>query len=72
MGASVCDTCAQFARRLRTVLGEKGMTQRQLAAASGISEAGISRYASGSRTPNLHNLVLIRDSLGCEWKEILG
>ena len=65
-------TDSWFARRLRRTLGDMGISQRKLARMSGLSDACISRYMSGSRLPNLHNVKRIRDALGCTWEEILG
>ena len=39
--------------RIRECCAERGMTQAELAKATGITEAAISRYAGGSRLPKI-------------------
>ena len=40
-----------FANRLRSALTYRGLTQKQLAEASGVTEAAISKYLAGERIP---------------------
>lgn len=42
----------QFSRKLYELLNEHNMSQRELSRATGISNASVSRYLSGFRTPN--------------------
>lgn len=42
-----------FSVRLSAILKSHGMSQTDLAAASGLSPAAISRYASGKRIPSI-------------------
>ena len=49
--------------RIRECCAERGMTQAELAKATGITEAAISRYAGGSRLPRMEQAVRIADAL---------
>ena len=42
-----------FADRLRALMRERGLSQRKLAVAAGLSDSAVSQYLSGSREPNL-------------------
>ena len=42
-----------FADRLRALVRERGLSQRELAVAAGLSDSAVSQYLSGSREPNL-------------------
>jgi transcriptional regulator with XRE-family HTH domain len=66
------DVAGAFPSRLRRAMARRGMTQVQLAAASGLTAPCVSRYLSGSRVPKLGNVGRIRDALGCAWEELLG
>lgn len=44
-------TDGNFPKRLKETMTAKGLTGRELAAAAGTSEATVSRYLSGARTP---------------------
>ena len=50
-------------KKLRTELGKRGITQRELAKRMGISEITVSRYFSGDRFPNGHLLDLLAAEL---------
>lgn len=50
---------------------EKEMSQKQLAAASGITEAAISKYISGEREPRITFLKRIADALDVSADEFL-
>ena len=45
------------ARRLKAMLKEKGMSQRDLAAMLGVSDASVSRWAAGKRAPMFRHAV---------------
>ena len=42
-----------FANRLRALMRERRLSQRELAVAAGLSDSAVSQYLSGSREPNL-------------------
>ena len=48
----------------------RGMTQRELAENSGLTEASVSRYFSGERTPNLKSAERMAEALGLELRLI--
>lgn len=61
---------AIFNIRLRECLAERGMTQAELAKATGITEAAISRYAGGSRSPNMKQVARIADALHVSFDQL--
>lgn len=42
-----------FGEHLKSLLEEKGMTQAELARRTGLTEASVSRYIKGERTPRI-------------------
>lgn len=42
-----------FGEYLKSLLEEKGMTQAELARRTGITEASVSRYINGNRSPRI-------------------
>lgn len=44
--------CLKFALELKALMDENGMTQKELAIKSGLTEASISCYSNGKRLPN--------------------
>lgn len=61
-----------FAHKLKMVLEEKGLLQKDLSDKTGLTETTISRYINGSRTPNIENLYLICDALDIKADWLLG
>ena len=64
-------TKATFARQLKSLIESKGLNQRILADRINTTEATISRYTAGVRTPNIETAVEIAgvlgvSALGCE------
>lgn len=65
-------------KRVRALMAEKGMTQRDLALASGVTEVAISRYMCGHRSPRFQSALAIAEALGTtvdsivrdEWQEV--
>ena len=51
-------------QRLKAALKFRSMSQRDLATKIGVSEAVISRYITGTRTPHTLNAIKICDVLG--------
>lgn len=58
--------------RIQLLLEARNMTRRQLAEASGLTEAAISRYITGARTPKSISLSAIAKALGVTSDELLG
>lgn len=58
--------------RIRKYLAERGMTQKELAEATGITEADISRYAGGRRLPKIAQAVRIADALHVSIDQLLA
>ena len=50
--------------RLRCALGDTGVSQRELARLTGITEVTLSRYVNGNRIPKATTLKKIADALG--------
>lgn len=61
-----------FATRLKTVLDLRGMTQRELAEKTGITEVSISRYINGSRIPRGPQIAFISEVLKVTTDFLLG
>lgn len=55
---------SNMANRISNLLTQKGMTQKELAQKSGITESAISHYIKGDRVPRGVNLVKIANALG--------
>lgn len=53
-------------------MAEGGHDLASLAEASGISYRTIWSYWHGMSEPNFHNLLSVRQALGCTWDELLG
>lgn len=58
-------------QKILRIMKEKGMSQKQLATASGITEAAISKYISGEREPRITFLKRIADALDVPADEFL-
>lgn len=52
-----------FAKKLKKAMSDRGVTQSELAVATGISKSGISQYLAGKFTPGQKNLKMIADAL---------
>lgn len=62
----------EFGRRLAYILERNRMTQRDLAAASSLTEAAVSRYISGAREPRAVTIAKIAKTLNVTPQELLG
>ena len=58
-------------KKILRIMKEKEMSQKQLATASGITEAAISKYISGKREPRITFLKRIADALDVPADEFL-
>ena len=61
-----------FANNLVEILHMKGITKRELAKKTGITEQSICRYANGKRIPKVTEVITIADTLGISINELLG
>lgn len=63
---------ATFAKQLKTLIDRQGITQAVLAEKINTTEATISRYVSGARTPNIETAVEIAHVLCVSVDELMG
>lgn len=61
-----------FANSLKSLLEKRGITQRSLAEKLKTTEATVSRYTSGNRTPNVETAVAIAEILGVSMDQLVG
>lgn len=61
-----------FGERLQTLRKSKGLSQKQVADAVGISASVISNYESSERTPSLENLIALAGFYRCSTDYLLG
>ena len=61
-----------FSERLRVLMAEKRISQKELAEEIGTSSSIISMYVSGTRMPSLNKLSEIASFLGCRVQYLLG
>lgn len=57
--------------RLKEILEEKHMTQKELAIRMGVTEGTISRYVNNQRRIGMLNLLVIANCLGVDVMEII-
>lgn len=65
-------TKATFARQLKSLIESKGLNQRILADRINTTEATISRYTAGVRTPTIETAVEIAQVLGVSMDTLVG
>ncbi len=58
--------------RLAALLKEHEMSQKQLAQATGLTPAAVSRYVSGAREPRAITIAAMAKALGVEVTDITG
>ena len=58
--------------RIQKLLDEQGISRKEFAAMTGLTEAAISRYCTGSREPKSVKLATIANALGVSVDEVLG
>lgn len=61
-----------FSSNLSSMLFEANMSQEELADASGVSQAAISRYLSGQRAPDLRSVNNIAYALDCDIDDLVN
>ena len=62
----------EIGKKIQEMLEIKGMSRKELAEASGLTEAAISRYITGSRVPKSISLSAIAKALDVSSDELLG
>ena len=62
----------EIGERIQSLMETRGMTRKQLAEASGLTEAAISRYITGARHPKSISLSAIAKALDVTTDELLG
>lgn len=58
--------------RIKLLLTSKGITQKEFAHETGLTEAAISRYMQGNRLPSATGLIQIADATGVSPTWLLG
>lgn len=58
--------------RIQKLLDKQGISRKEFAAMTGLTEAAISRYCTGSREPKSVTLAAIANALGVSVDELLG
>lgn len=61
-----------FAKRLKELRLEKGLTQTELAEATKLSQAGIAKWETGDRNPSLDCAVILAKFFGCSIEYLIG
>lgn len=65
-GVSVVDRCSHIIDSLIEQRHNKGMTQKELAKASNLTQSVIARLESKKNTPQLDTLLKVASALGCD------
>ena len=63
---------AVFGTRLRALRVERGLTQRDVAAVSGLTDAYISNVENGFAVPSLTTVLRLAVALGCKVTELVS
>lgn len=61
----------KFEERLRIIMNEQGLSQKELAIKSNITEASMSKYLSGERTPRVDVIINLSRALEITTDELL-
>ncbi|MCR5095526.1 MAG: helix-turn-helix domain-containing protein [Erysipelotrichaceae bacterium] len=56
----------KWSEKVKNLLNEKGMNQKDLSKKSGITEASVCRYLKGDRRPRIDVIVNFAEALGVE------
>ena len=62
----------EIKERIRMLMEGEHLSQKELANLSGITEASMSKYLSGERTPRIDVVVNIANALGVTTDELIG
>lgn len=60
-----------FGEYLKSLLKEKGMTQAELARRTGVTEASVSRYISGQRSPRITQAYRMAWAIGIDMNTLI-
>jgi len=66
------NTMNEFAKRLKFIRKQLGITRKELGKITGIDPSLISRYERGERTPTIDNLSIIAKALNISADYLLG
>ena len=61
-----------FAKKLKTLMDERGINQTMLAKKSGLSKSAISQYLSNTYEPAIDKKKMLADALGCTMRDLNG
>lgn len=59
-------------KRIKNIMNEKGLTQKELSLKANITEASMSKYLSGDRIPRIDVIVNIANALEVSVDSLLG
>ena len=62
----------KFCERLKELRLELNLTQTELSKQTGISQAGIAKWETGDRTPNLECLIILAKYFKCSIDYLVG
>ena len=62
----------EIKERIKMLMDERHLTQKELANLSGITEASMSKYLSGERTPRVDVIVNLANALHVTTDELIG
>ena len=62
----------RLSKTIPSKMKEKGLSQKELANRTGLTESAISRYVNGSRLPDVSSLIKLSRTLNCSTDYILG
>lgn len=65
------EKCTIDTEKIKALLKEQGITQRELAERAKITEASVSRYLSGQRVPGILTFASIAQALGVNINELI-
>lgn len=60
-----------FAKRLRRLMGERGMSRAELVRRSGIAQNTADNLLKGKYEPLYVTLHALHEALGCTWEELM-
>ena len=60
-----------FAKNLRRMRMERGMTMAQLAEKAGVATSGVCRWEAGERLPILYSALCLAKALGCTVEDLV-
>ena len=62
----------KFIERLKELRAQKGLSQAQLAKATGLSQSAITYWETGKRIPNAHAVIILARSFDVSTDYLLG